>query len=244
MKKILFGILIGGVLSTLFFSSLFSLNTYTKVEEGELIEAEEREIIEAEEREIIEAEDGESKGVKERPVNLLINGNIIDYPDNIKPLFYNSQYYLPVQFLSENLDAGVIYSNNTNELIIMSKPNNTDLAEIKVWEIKYLMKVGYSKEYIIELLGEEPSLVFSDDEDNSDTVWRYDIGAISGYEFEEKSRTADIESLEKGDIKAQLYIGLKEDKINSIFVANKSGENKIYLHYVFPDGSISGGLYE
>lgn len=69
-------------------------------------------------------------------------------------------------------------------------------------------------------------------------MWRFDIGTIKDYKYEEQYDFADLKGLKNGDIKMQLFISWTVDSrvesISALYLNETDG--KIYEYLVFPDG--------
>ncbi|MDQ0896192.1 MULTISPECIES: stalk domain-containing protein [unclassified Paenibacillus] len=179
------------------------------------------------------------------PAKLEINGQSKELDSEYKILNYNGHAYFPIRFIAENLELGVKYSSMDNIISIMKEPTQIDEYAHKVWLIQYKLNVGQNQNYVKNILG-EPSVVIMDDL-QQEVWWRYDISAKPNYKYNQV-QDFDIKGLENGDLNAQLYIKwLKQEKIEDIslgYTKGKDAQRRIYFHYVLPDGSTPGGLYE
>jgi hypothetical protein len=179
------------------------------------------------------------------PVTIEFNGHDKKLDSEYKVLNYNGHAYVPVRFVAESLGVGVRYINSIElgkVISIMDKPTNVDETTKKVWEIQYRLNLGHDEKYVKELLG-QPAAERTND-DNQQAAWRYDISPAVGYQY--GGLNIDVKGLEQGKIGAQLIVYWSKagrvDKIELWYIHTKSG--KIVTHYVYPDGSTAGAIYE
>jgi hypothetical protein len=178
------------------------------------------------------------------PAKIEINGQSKELPSEYKVLNYNGHAYVPIRFIAESLDLGIKYSSMDNIISIMNEPTQIDEYAKKIWQIQYKLDLGQDQNHMKNIFG-EPSAIIMDDKQG--VWWRYDISAKPNYKYNH-GQDFDINGLEKGDLNAQLYVKWsKEEKIDHIALGYTQGQDtqrRIYFHYVLPDGSTPGGLYE
>jgi hypothetical protein len=115
----------------------------------------------------------------------------------------------------------------------------TDSSEFSLTEILSIVKedlqVGLTEKEIKEILGSAYSEVFSAKDER--VVWRYDVETVTDYNFLAADDFADIEGIQNGEVKMQLFITWGEDyTVNSISALyRKETDGKIYNYRVYPD---------
>jgi hypothetical protein len=176
------------------------------------------------------------------PAKFEVNGQSKELNSEYKVLNYNGHAYVPIRFIGESLGLGVRYIDRDNVISIMNEPTNVDETAKKVWIIQYRLNVGNDQKYVKELLGEPTAERTNDDKQQA--VWRYDISAAHGYQY--NGLNIDIKGLQQGNINAQLIVNWsKEGKVNKIELWYTQGKDRqIYTHYVYPDGTTGGAMYE
>ncbi|SDN40974.1 Copper amine oxidase N-terminal domain-containing protein [Paenibacillus sp. yr247] len=178
------------------------------------------------------------------PVAFEINGHEKKLDSEYTALNFNGHAYVPVRFVAESLGMGVRYINSLESgkvISIMAEPTDADETTKKVWSIQYRLNLGHDEKYVKDLLG-QPAVERTND-DHQEAAWRYDIAPAAGYQYE--GLTIDIHGLEQGKIGAQLIVFWKEGKVNKIELWYKhTASGKIVTHYVLPDGSTAGAIYE
>ncbi|WNR45359.1 stalk domain-containing protein [Paenibacillus roseipurpureus] len=178
------------------------------------------------------------------PATFEINGKSKELDSEYKVLNYNNHAYVPIRFISESLGLGVRYIDRDRVISISNEPTNADETARKVWLTQYRLNVGNDEVYVRSILGAPYAERTNDD--NQQAVWRYDFAAASDYQY--NGLSIDLEGLKEGKVNGQLIIHWSDDgKVNRIelWASQGTGTNRqIYTHYVYPDGSTGGALYE
>ncbi|CAG7653585.1 stalk domain-containing protein [Paenibacillus allorhizosphaerae] len=179
------------------------------------------------------------------PVKFQFNGESRDTGSRFAVLNYEGHTYVPVRFMTENLGAGVSYDKDSGTISVVTEPKDASEAERKVWAVMYRLERGMNQKEVKQALGDPSFLTLIDS--SRQQVWRYDIGAKTGYQF--GGLNSDTAGLKKGDLEAQLFInwtaGGQIDRYDLWYVKKAAdGSRQIYTHIVYPDGSTAGALYE
>ncbi|GAA3409085.1 copper amine oxidase N-terminal domain-containing protein [Paenibacillus hodogayensis] len=175
------------------------------------------------------------------PVEVEVNGKPQQLSADEAIWNINGKAYAPVRWLAEQLGAGAMYRDRDGELSIRSEPAEGDPMSKAEWLVQYRLKLGMSEQEVRDLLGEPAAAVKNAQNIGS---WRYDIGAKPGYRFGAKPGSADVDALQAGSIAAQGYIVWSgERRVEQVMLAY-ARQGNITFHYLFPDGSTGGGLYE
>lgn len=104
------------------------------------------------------------------------------------------------------------------------------------------LDIGMTESQVIDLLGEADAIGV--DAKDALPSWRYDIGAPGDYENEVDKQLGegivdaiDIEAIQNGTVKMQLFINWEDGKI--IHVANSYLENgELVVYHLLSDGTI------
>ncbi|MET3695888.1 hypothetical protein SAMN05877753_102582 [Bacillus oleivorans] len=103
--------------------------------------------------------------------------------------------------------------------------------------LKEEFRLGISQDEVGRLLGTDYAKVLS--AMNNEKQWRYDIGTKEGYHYSEQHDFADMDGLQNGDVKMQIWVTWDEESkvksYSSIYVNPDDG--KLYEYRVFPDGT-------
>jgi hypothetical protein len=179
------------------------------------------------------------------PVKFQFNGESRETGSRFAVLNYEGHTYVPVRFMADNLGAGASYDKVTGTISVVSEPKGASDAEKKVWSVMYQLERGMSPKDAKQVLGDPSFLTYIDS--SRQQVWRYDIGAKSGYQY--GGLNTDTSGLQKGDLDAQLFINWSAngqiDRYDLWYVKKAAdGSRKIYTYIVYPDGSTAGALYE
>lgn len=112
-------------------------------------------------------------------------------------------------------------------------------AQSRLVNIDYLTDhtwLNLTQEEVKHRLGDDFSEILSAKENKP--MWRYDMGAKTGYQFDEAYDFADIEGLKTGNVSMQVFINWStEQRVESLSAVylNKA-DGRVYEYRVFPDG--------
>ncbi|UOQ95139.1 hypothetical protein MUO14_09540 [Halobacillus shinanisalinarum] len=128
-------------------------------------------------------------------------------------------------------DNAVEASSSSTEKVVKAK--------VDLETIKYELEVDQTKKEVIEVLGEDKSVVIN--MMDGSLTWRYDINTVKEYSFENEYDIVDIEGIQSGDIGLQVFIGWNQEsntinRITAYYLNNK--DKRVYEYRVYPDESI------
>lgn len=107
-----------------------------------------------------------------------------------------------------------------------------------LWKVKEELEIGMTESEVIEMMGSDYAEVVSAMDDQ--VVWRYDVETVTGYNFVASDDFVDMEGLQNGEVKVQLFITWGEnssvEKFSAIYLDENDGN--IYDYRVFPDNSV------
>ncbi|GIQ71062.1 hypothetical protein DUZ99_03330 [Xylanibacillus composti] len=109
--------------------------------------------------------------------------------------------------------------------------DSTETAAIPftVAQLDANMAIGMTKEEVAALIGDDYAEITMA-MDNAEG-WRYDIGAVDGYSFDDVLDSVDLEGIKQGDVALQIFIQFdSEGQVNgySAYQADEDGSISVY----------------
>ncbi|MGM8215528.1 hypothetical protein ACLIA0_08115 [Bacillaceae bacterium W0354] len=109
---------------------------------------------------------------------------------------------------------------------VLNQPNDNISTGEVLEMIENDLEIGMSMSEVESILGTDYSDVLS--AMGEDLMWRYDINAISNYQFDEPYDFADKDGLRNGDIDMQIWVQWNhEEKIESVSAIYINSSNEM-----------------